>query len=497
MEENKVYFAIDLKSFYASVECVERKLDPLTTNLVVADISRTDKTICLAVSPSLKKYGIPGRARLFEVRQALKKINYDRKQKINGKKFTGKSYFEKELEENPYLELDMIIATPQMKHYMKKSAEIYNIYLDFFSSEDIHVYSIDEVFIDVSPYLTMYKLTPKDLAKKVISTIYEKTGITATGGIGTNLYLAKVAMDIGAKHTNPDKDGVRIAYLDEQLYRELLWDHKPLKDFWRIGSGYIKRLAKHGLYTMGDVARLSLTNEDLLYEEFGINAELLIDHAWGYESCTMYDVKHYVPENNSLSSGQVLDEPYDYEKGELIVKEMADVLALDLTKKKLVTDQIALSVGYDVIDLENYKGELKADYIGREMPKMAHSSLNLNKFTNSSRLLRDAFVRLYRKIMNKNLHMRRVYVVATHVLNEDLVANESKEFEQLSLFTDFEEMERRNEEAEIVEQKDHDIQLTLLKIQDKFGKNSAIRGMNKLEGAKTITRNKQVGGHKA
>ena len=497
MDENKVYFAIDLKSFYASVECVERNLDPLTTNLVVADISRTDKTICLAVSPSLKKYGIPGRARLFEVRQALKKINYDRKKKIKGKPFKGKSYFEKELEDNPYLELDMVIATPQMKHYMKKSAEIYNIYLEYFSSEDIHVYSIDEVFIDVSPYLDMYKLSPTNLAKKVISTIYKKTGITATGGIGTNLYLAKVAMDIGAKHTNPDKDGVRIAYLDEQKYRELLWDHKPLKDFWRVGTGYVNRLAKYNLYTMGDIARMSIENEDLFYEEFGINAELLIDHAWGYESCEMKDIKNYVPENNSLSSGQVLDEPYDYEKGELIVKEMADLLALDMTKKKLVTDQIALSVGYDVIDLENFQGELKKDYIGRDMPKMAHGSLNLNKYTNSSRLLREAFVSLYRRIMNKNLHMRRVYIVATHVLDEELVSLESKEFEQLSLFTDYEEIERHREIENQIEQKDHDIQLTLLEIQNKFGKNAAIRGMNKLDGAKTVSRNEQVGGHKA
>ena len=494
---DKVYFAIDLKSFYASVECVERGLDPLTTNLVVADISRTDKTICLAVSPSLKKYGIPGRARLFEVRQALKKINYDRKKKINNKAFKGKSYFEKELDENPYLELDMLIATPQMNHYMRKSAEIYQVYLEFVSSEDIHVYSIDEVFIDVSSYLQMYKLTPNQLAKKIISRIYEKTGIVATGGIGTNLYLAKVAMDIVAKHIDADEDGVRIAYLDERKYRELLWNHKPLKDFWRVGSGYVKRLSKYNLYTMGDIARLSLSNEDLLYEEFGINAELLIDHAWGYESCEMKDIKNYVPDNNSLSSGQVLDAPYDYEKGELIVKEMADVLALDLTKKHLMTDQISLAIGYDVIDLEDYQGELKTDYIGREMPKGGHGSLNLNRFTNSSKILRDAFTKLYRKIMNKSLHMRRAYVVATHVVDEELVGKNTKEFEQLNLFTDFEEIERVRKIEDQKEVEDHEVQLTLLKIQDKFGKNAAIRGMNKLEGAKTTSRNEQVGGHKA
>ena len=494
---DKVYFAIDLKSFYASVECVERKLDPLTTNLVVADVSRTDKTICLAVSPSLKKYGIPGRARLFEVKQALRKINYERKTHINGAKFHGKSCFEQELENDPYLELDMLIATPQMKHYMKKSAEIYNIYLEFVSSEDIHVYSIDEVFIDVSSYLSMYKLSPTELAKKIIMRIYEKTGITATGGIGTNLYLAKVAMDIVAKHIPGDADGVRIAYLDEQKYRELLWSHKPLKDFWRVGAGYIKRLAKYNLYTMGDIARLSLTNEDLLYEEFGINAELLIDHAWGYESCEMKDIKNYTPENNSLSSGQVLDEPYDYQKGELIVKEMADLLALDLTSKNLLTDQISLSIGYDMIDLENYSGDLKADYYGREMPKGGHGSLNLGKFTNSSKTLRDAFTRLYKKIMNKNLHMRRAYVVATHVVDEEVASNNTKEFEQLSLFTDYEEIEKVRQIEQAQENEDHEVQLTLLKIQNKFGKNAAIRGMNKLEGAKTTTRNKQVGGHKA
>ena len=494
---DKVYFAIDLKSFYASVECVERGLNPLTTNLVVADVSRTDKTICLAVSPSLKKYGIPGRARLFEVKQALKKINYERRKRINGARFNGKSYFEQELMDNPNLELDMLIATPQMKHYMKKSAEIYNTYLEFVSSEDIHVYSIDEVFIDVSSYLNMYKLSPKELMKKIISTIYERTGIIATGGIGTNLYLAKVAMDIVAKHIDADSDGVRIASLDEQKYRELLWNHKPLKNFWRVGSGYVKRLAKYNLYTMGDIARLSLTNEDLLYEEFGINAELLIDHAWGYESCEMKDIKNYVPDNNSLSSGQVLDSPYDYEKGELIVKEMADVLALDLTKKHLMTDQISLAVGYDVIDLEDYKGELKTDYIGREMPKGGHGSLNLNRFTNSSKILRDAFTRLYRKIMNKSLHMRRVYVIATHVIDEELVGKESKEYEQLSLFTDYEEMERVRKLEDQKENEDHEIQLTLLKIQNKFGKNAVLRGMNKLEGAKTTERNEQVGGHKA
>lgn len=491
------YIAIDLKSFYASSECVERGLNPLTTNLVVADVSRTDKTICLAVSPSLKQYGIPGRCRLFEAKQIIKQVNIERKKKAPGHKFTGKSFDDVELKNNPSLELDFIAATPQMKHYMSRSAEIYSIYLKYVSDEDIHVYSIDEVFMDVTSYLKAYKMSAHELARTIISDVLNSTGITATAGIGTNLYLAKVAMDIVAKHIPADKDGVRIAELDEQSYREKLWNHKPLKDFWRVGSGYIKRLAKYNLYTMGDIARMSLQNEDLLYEEFGINAELLIDHAWGFESCTMKDIKGYVPDNNSLSSGQVLDQPYDYKKGELIVKEMAEVLSMDLVEKGLVTDLITLAIGYDVIDLKDYDGELKEDYIGRKMPKAAHGSLNLNRFTSSTKALIEAFSKLYHQIMDKNLHMRRVYVVAAHVISEEMAKSNSKEFEQLSLFMDYEEMEKKEKEQEKNDSKERKAQEAILNIREKFGKNAVIKGMNKEEGGKTIERNKQVGGHKA
>ena len=494
---DKQYIAIDLKSFYASVECVERGLDPLNTNLVVADISRTEKTICLAVSPSLKQYGIPGRARLFEVNQALSLINQNRRKVAPYHKFKGKSVFDDELKKNPSLELDMIIATPRMSHYMKKSAEIYNIYLKYVSSEDIHVYSIDEVFIDITPYLKTYNKSSHEIARMMIMDILKNTGITATAGIGTNLYLAKVAMDIVAKHIPADKDGVRIAELDEMTYRKLLWNHKPLKDFWRVGHGYINRLAKYNLFTMGDIALQSVKDEDLLYKEFGINAELLIDHAWGYEPVTMKDIKSYVPENNSLSSGQVLSEPYDYDKGLLIVKEMSELLSLDLVKKGLVTDQLSLAIGFDKIDLDGYTGEMKKDYIGRDMPKGVHSSINLMDWTSSTKIIREAMVSLYKAIMKKNMHMRRVYVVATHVIKEELVKLESKEFEQLNLFIDYEESEKSKQELEQENKEEHELQETILKIQAKYGRNSLIKGMNKEEGGTTIERNKQVGGHKA
>ena len=494
---DKSYIAIDLKSFYASVECVERKLDPLTTNLVVADASRTEKTICLAVSPSLKQYGIPGRARLFEVLQRVKEVNRERLKRAPNHRFSGKSSNDIELKNNPSLELDFVIATPQMRHYMNVSSIIYNLYLSFVSSDDIHVYSIDEVFMDVTAYLKTYKCTAHELAKRMIMAVYGKTGITATAGIGTNLYLAKVAMDIVAKHIPADSDGVRIAELNEQRYRELLWEHQPLKDFWRVGTGYINRLAKYGLFTMGDIARFSLKHEDSLYEEFGINAELLIDHAWGYESCTMKDIKGYVPENNSLSSGQVLDRPYEYKEGELIVKEMAELLSLDLVDKNLVTDQISLTIGYDTIDLKDYKGELKKDYIGRDMPKMTHGSLNFEEFTSSTKLIRESFVKLYRRIMDKNMHMRRLFVVATHVVPEEVAKKESKEYEQLSLFIDYEEQEKLKKIQQEIDEEEKRVQHTILEIQKKFGKNAAIKAMNKSKGGKTIERNKQVGGHKA
>mgnify|MGYP002646335658 FL=1 len=378
MHEQHIYVSIDLKSFYASVECRERGLNPMTTNLVVADKSRTEKTICLAVSPALKAYGIPGRVRLFEVVQKVKEINMSRKLKAPNHSFTGLSYDDTALRKNADLELTYLIAPPRMAYYMKYSTKIYNIYLQWFSSEDIYVYSIDEVFIELTPYLQVYHLSPKELVTKVLQDVFEKTGITATAGIGTNLYLCKVAMDIVAKHVEPNKNGVRIASLSEMTYRRLLWNHRPLTDFWRVGNGYRKKLETHGIYTMGDVARTSIQNEELLYKLFGVNAELLIDHSWGWEPCTLKQVKSYKPETNSISSGQVLHCPYDYEKTKLIVKEMAELLALDLVEKNLVTNQLVLTIGYDTENLTNpfirssYKGEITTDAYGRKIPKHAH-----------------------------------------------------------------------------------------------------------------------------
>lgn len=378
MHEQHIYVSIDLKSFYASVECRERGLNPMTTNLVVADKSRTEKTICLAVSPALKAYGIPGRVRLFEVLQKVKEINMSRKLKAPNHSFTGLSYDDTALRKNADLELTYLIAPPRMAYYMKYSTKIYNIYLQWFSSEDIYVYSIDEVFIELTPYLQVYHLSPEELVTKVLQDVFEKTGITATAGIGTNLYLCKVAMDIVAKHVEPNKNGVRIASLSEMTYRRLLWNHRPLTDFWRVGNGYRKKLENHGIYTMGDVARTSIQNEELLYKLFGVNAELLIDHSWGWEPCTLKQVKSYKPETNSISSGQVLHCPYDYEKTKLIVKEMAELLALDLVEKNLVTNQLVLTIGYDTENLTNpfirssYKGEITTDAYGRKIPKHAH-----------------------------------------------------------------------------------------------------------------------------
>ena len=381
--EQHIFIAIDLKSFYASVECQERGLDPITTNLVVADSSRTEKTICLAVSPSLKSYGIPGRARLFEVVQKVKEVNIERKRKAPNQTFTGSSYDSIALKRNSDLELSYIIAPPRMSYYMKYSTNIYNIYLKWFSPEDIYVYSIDEVFIDVTHYLKTYNMKARELTTKVIQDVYENTGITATAGIGTNLYLCKVAMDIVAKHVEPNKNGVRIAGLDEMTYRKLLWNHRPITDFWRVGKGYAKKLEAHRIFTMGDVARTSIKNEELLYNLFGINAELLIDHAWGWEPVTLEHVKAYKPTTNSISSGQVLHCPYNYEQTKLIVKEMTELLSLDLVEKNLVTNQIVLTVGYDVENLIDpfisnlYKGEITVDRYGRKIPKHAHRN---NKF---------------------------------------------------------------------------------------------------------------------
>ena len=381
--EQHIFIAIDLKSFYASVECQERGLDPITTNLVVADSSRTEKTICLAVSPSLKSYGIPGRARLFEVIQKVKEVNIERKRKAPNQTFTGSSYDSIALKRNSDLELSYIIAPPRMSYYMKYSTNIYNIYLKWFSPEDIYVYSIDEVFIDVTHYLKTYNMKARELTTRVIQDVYENTGITATAGIGTNLYLCKVAMDIVAKHVEPNKNGVRIAGLDEMTYRKLLWNHRPITDFWRVGKGYAKKLEAHRIFTMGDVARTSIKNEELLYNLFGINAELLIDHAWGWEPVTLEHVKAYKPTTNSISSGQVLHCPYNYEQTKLIVKEMTELLSLDLVEKNLVTNQIVLTVGYDVENLIDpfisnlYKGEITVDRYGRKIPKHAHRN---NKF---------------------------------------------------------------------------------------------------------------------
>ena len=430
VSEDRMYIAIDLKSFYASVECRERGLDPITTNLVVADVSRTEKTICLAVTPSLKAFGIPGRARLFEVVQKLKEVNAARKALAPNKTFTGSSYHALELEEHPELSVDYIAAVPRMALYMKYSTMIYNIYLKYIAPEDIHVYSVDEVFMDVTHYLELYKMTPIQLASMMIKEVFEQTGITATAGIGTNLYLCKVAMDVVAKHVEPDENGVRIAYLDEMRYRRLLWDHRPLTDFWRVGRGYAKKLEENGLYTMGDIARCSIGketdfyNEDLLYKLFGINAELLIDHAWGYEPCTISHIKAYKPQSNSLSIGQVLKHPYDAEKGKLIVREMTDLLVLDLVEKGLVTDQVVLTVGYDSECLSDpeiarkYKGEYSTDRYGRKVPKHAHGSANLPKHTSSTKQIMQAMMELYDRVVNRDLYVRRAYVVCNHVIPE-------------------------------------------------------------------------------
>lgn len=496
-EMKRQYIAIDLKSFYASVECEERKLNPLKTNLVVADPTRTEKTICLAVSPSLKQYGIPGRARLFEVVQAIKKINYERLKKCPGHKFKGKSFNDDELKRNPYLELDFVIAPPQMSHYIQKSTEIYQIYLKYVDSNDIHVYSIDEVFIDVTKYLKTYKKTASEICSMLIKEVYAKTGITATGGVGDNLYLAKVAMDILAKHAKENKDGVRIAVLDEMSYRKLLWEHLPLTDFWRVGHGLTKRLYKHGLLTMGDVARQSLIDEDVLYQEFGINAELLIDHAWGYESTTMENIKNYVPENNSLSEGQVLPGPYEYEKAKLVIKEMAEALTYTMVQKGLLTDQIAITIGYDISDIAKEDITIDKDWYGREVPKGNHSSINIGQFTSSTTLITQAAVTLFDRLVNKKLHVRRMFIVATRVIKISEVKKYEREYEQLNLFVDYDELEIKKKERLAELEKENRLQNTILNIKDKYGKNMILKGHDYEEGGTTRERNKQIGGHKA
>ncbi len=500
----KTYICIDLKSFYASVECVDRGLDPLTTNLVVADSSRTEKTICLAVTPSLKLFGVSSRPRLFEVVQKVKEINKNRLYKSGKYKFVGESNNLIELNNNFSLKLSYIVATPKMAHYIEVSSKIYEIYLKYIGKDDIHVYSIDEVFMDVSKYLKTYKMNAHDLAITIIKDVLKTTGITATAGIGSNMYLAKVAMDIVAKKMPADKDGVRIAELDEMSYREKLWNHKPLKDFWRVGPGYINRLEKLGLYTMGDIAKCSIGpidnyyNEDLLYQEFGINAELLIDHAWGIEPTTIEDVKKYKPKSSSLSNGQVLSCPYDFKKTKLIVKEMTELLSLDLVKKGLLTSQLTLSIGYDAESLINskYKGDFEIDHYGRKVPKGIHKSINVNDYTSSTDELIKAIITLYDKIVNPNLLIRRVIICASDIIKIEEY-NDKMQYRQISLFDDIDEIERKEKEKKQKREKERKLQKTILSIKDKYGKNSIIKGMNLDEGGTTVERNNQIGGHKS
>lgn len=506
--KNRTYMAFDLKSFYASVECIERGLDPLTTNLVVADASRTEKTICLAVSPSLKAYGIPGRARLFEVVQKVKEVNALRKLKAPGQVFTGNSFNDSELKSSPSISLDYIVAQPRMAHYIEYSTQIYNIYLKYIAPEDIHVYSIDEVFIDATYYLKTYNLSARELATKMIMDVIKTTGITATAGIGTNLYLCKIAMDIQAKKTPADQNGVRIAELDEMSYRHLLWSHRPLTDFWRVGKGYAKKLEEKGLFTMGDIARCSLGkvsdyyNEDLLYKLFGVNAELLIDHAWGWEPCTMADIKGYKPSTNSIGSGQVLQSAYTFDKAKLVVREMTDLLVLDLVDKRLVTDQIVLTVGYDIENLSNskikklYHGTITTDNYGRAVPKSAHGTTNLGRKTSSTKLIMDAVTELFERIVDKNLLVRRINIAANHVVDEADIQEKDK-YEQLDFFTDYNTVNGKKEEEEGELAREKKIQKAMLQIKKKYGKNAVLKGMNLEEGATTIGRNKQIGGHKA
>lgn len=458
--ENRTYIAIDLKSFYASIECMERGLDPLTARLVVADPTRTEKTICLAVSPALKAYGISGRARLFEVLQKVKQVEAQ----------TGE-------------EISFHIAPPRMGRYIEVSAEIYEIYLSYISAEDIHVYSIDECFMDVTDYLDLYHMNAHDLAMTMIRDVLEHTGITATAGIGTNLYLCKIAMDVLAKHVQPDKDGVRIASLDEMSYRKYLWDHTPLTDFWRIGQGTVKRLSQCGMYTMGDIARTSIENEDLLYKIFGIDAELLIDHAWGYEPCTMKSIKAFRPQTNSISSGQVLQEPYDFAKTRIVVKEMTDQMVLELVEKKKMTDSVTVTIGFDRVNLEQenttYQGEIHIDRYGRMVPKAAHGTANLGEPTNSTKRIMEQVLLLYDRIVPRDLLSRRITLSANNLSDES-------EYEQLDLFSDV-----------TSDKKERALQEAMLSIKKKYGKNAILKGTNLEEGATARDRNQQIGGHRA
>lgn len=497
---DRVYAAIDLKSFFASVECRKRNLNPLTTNLVVADNTRTEKTICLAISPSMKAYGLPGRARLFEVMQKVKNVNNGRRMLAHNKTFYGKSYNDIELKKDKNLELDYIIAPPHMASYMEYSTKIYNIYLKYISSEDIFPYSIDEVFCDLTSYINTYKLSPRELVTKIIKDIYDTTGITATAGIGTNLFLCKVAMDIVAKHVEPNSYGVRIAELDERSFREKLWNHKPITDFWRVGKGYAKRLEKYRMFTMGDVARCSVENEDLLYKIFGVNAELLIDHSWGWECATIKSVKECKPENRSLCSGQVLHCPYDYDQTKLIIKEMADEITLDMVEKHFVTDMLVLTIEYDIENLKNaeyskfYNGEIKEDRYGRRVPKPAHGTFRLENKTFSTRIISNGFVQLFDRIINKNLLVRKIYLTVGNLTDENELKKVEK-YEQVNLFTNYGELAKKEEEERIKLEKEHKIQSAIIGIKNKYGKNAIIKGMDLEESATTIQRNGQIGGH--
>ena len=501
----RTYLACDLKSFYASVECIERGLDPLTTNLVVADLSRTEKTICLAVTPSLKAWGISGRARLFEVVQRVKEVNAQRQLSTPGRKLTGSSSDDIQLKADPSLAVDYIVAPPRMAHYMEWSTRVYDVYLKYIAPEDIHNYSIDEVLMDVTNYLATYGLTARELAKKIILDVLETTGITATAGIGTNLYLCKVAMDIWAKHTPPDADGVRIAELDEMSYRRNLWDHRPLTDFWRVGRGYAKKLEANGLYTMGDIARCSLGgpndyhNEDLLYKLFGVNAELLIDHAWGWEPVTLPDIKAYKPESKSIGSGQVLQCPYGYDKARLVVREMADQLSLELVDKKLVTDQLVLTVGYDIENLKgqsDYKGEVTTDRYGRAIPKHAHGTANLEEYTSSTKRIVTAALELFDRIIDRNLLVRRFYLTATRI-SDEASAPDKKAFEQMDFFTDYAAVQEQKAQEAAKLEREKKMQRAMLDIKKRFGKNAILKGMNLEEGATAKDRNGMIGGHRS
>jgi len=496
---DKVYVAIDLKSFYASVECVERRLDPLTANLVVADPTRTDKTICLAVSPALKSYGIPGRARLFEVNQKVEQVNNDRRFKAPGRKLTGKSYWDFELKRHPELAVDFIIAPPQMAKYMQVSARIYGTYLKYVAPEDIFAYSVDEVFIDATDYLDLYHTNAHDFARMLIKDVLHTTGITATAGIGPNMFLCKIAMDIVAKHIPADRDGVRVAELNEEKYKEELWAHTPITDFWRVGRGTAARIEKIGLYTMGDIARCSLSRQGIgqLYKLLGKNAELLIDHAWGIEPTTIADVKEYKPDNNSISTGQVLKEPTDYETTRLIVWEMADVLSLDLVEKGVVTDQLVLTIGYDRESLASgrYDGETVYDYYGREVPKHAHGSINLDRHTSSTKLITEAAMKIFDAIADPDLLSRRIGIAACNVISEEDVPQRGK-CEQMSIF----DLESSGEDQAAEDEKlakERALQQAMLEIKHKYGKNAVVKAKNLSKGGTAIERNDQIGGHKA